>query len=252
MNLQDRVIAPGFVHEEELAVLMQSCRALVFPSLFEGFGMPVLEAMSFDKPVLCSSVTSLPEVAGDAALFFDPRRPADIVHAVERIESEPLLREELIRRGRHRLLAFTTPAQMAGAYLDLFQQVVGGITDFSDAIYGVYGDGWTSDRVYVSYREASEPRELEITMTAPPWLPFDRLSVKMSENGEKGIDTHLLRAGGEAQIKRRLRAHGGFVEIAIAPVFQPSALGLNEDPRFLGCRCVECAIVSPSGRQRLL
>jgi glycosyltransferase involved in cell wall biosynthesis len=54
---------------------MTSCLAVIFPSLYEGFGMPVIEAMAAGKPVLCSNVTSLPEIAGGAALLFDPRKP---------------------------------------------------------------------------------------------------------------------------------------------------------------------------------
>ncbi len=67
MGQKDWIVLPGFLTEEEFAAIFASCLALVFPSLYEGFGMPVLEAMALEKPVICSNVTSLPEVAGDAA-----------------------------------------------------------------------------------------------------------------------------------------------------------------------------------------
>jgi len=78
--------------QEQLEAVWCGCEFLIFPSLYEGFGIPVLEAMSIGKPVLCSNTTSLPGVAGKAALYFDPRKPGDIVHCLERITREPGLR----------------------------------------------------------------------------------------------------------------------------------------------------------------
>jgi glycosyltransferase involved in cell wall biosynthesis len=114
----------GFVPEAEFAALMQSCRALVFPSLYEGFGLPVLEAMACDRPVLCSNTTSLPEVAGDAAVVFDPLDAEAIASAIERLESEPELETALVQRGRKRVAYFGSARDMAAKYLDLFHQAL--------------------------------------------------------------------------------------------------------------------------------
>jgi glycosyltransferase involved in cell wall biosynthesis len=86
--------------------------------------MPVLEAMAAGIPVLCANATSLPEVAGDAALLFDPRDPGAIAGTIERLESEPGLAEDLVRRGHARRATFGTPRDMAGRYLDLFHALV--------------------------------------------------------------------------------------------------------------------------------
>ena len=80
-GLTSRVVLPGFVDDTCFAALLHGCLALIFPSLYEGFGMPVLEAMAIGKAVLCSNLTSLPEVAGDAAMYFDPRSPYAIAEA---------------------------------------------------------------------------------------------------------------------------------------------------------------------------
>ena len=123
MGLATRMVFPGYLADEDFRGLLQACLALIFPSLYEGFGMPLLEAMALDKPVLCSNVTSLPEIAGEAALLFDPRKPADIVNAIERIESDETLRTRLICRGAQRLSALGNPESMARQYLQVFRTV---------------------------------------------------------------------------------------------------------------------------------
>lgn len=125
MQLEDWVVFPGYLADEELAGLMASCRALIFPSLYEGFGMPILEAMAFGKPVLCSNVTSLPEIAGDAAVFFDPKKPVEIAQAIMRIENEPALLSKLIECGYAHVATFGGPQKMAMQYLQIFHNVVG-------------------------------------------------------------------------------------------------------------------------------
>ena len=85
-----------------LVALFQSAEALVFPSTFEGFGMPVLEAMAAGVPVACSDIPPLREVAGDAALFFDPYSPERIADGIRRVLDEPDLRGSMIARGKER------------------------------------------------------------------------------------------------------------------------------------------------------
>ena len=95
-----RIHFGGWVSDEELAGLYDLATCLVFPSLAEGFGLPVLEAMQRALPVACSNTTSLPEVAGDAALYFDPTDTAAIREALERLLKDAGLREHLAAAGR--------------------------------------------------------------------------------------------------------------------------------------------------------
>jgi glycosyltransferase involved in cell wall biosynthesis len=124
MGLDEWIIMPGFLSDIEFASLMAGCRAVIFPSLFEGFGMPILEAMAHKKPVLCSNLTSLPEIAGTATLLFDPRKPTAIVAAIHRIEYEPALLAELAKRGTEHVKSFGTATDMAKEYLSVFQEVM--------------------------------------------------------------------------------------------------------------------------------
>lgn len=104
---RDRLVVTGYVASEDLPALLSGALAYVLPSWYEGFGLPVLEAMACDTPVICSNVSSLPEVAGDAALLIDPRDASALAHAMARIYRDPALREALVKRGRVRVGAFS-------------------------------------------------------------------------------------------------------------------------------------------------
>jgi glycosyltransferase involved in cell wall biosynthesis len=99
LGLQDRVIFTGFVKQNDLPKLYRGARALVFVSFYEGFGLPVLEAMASGVPVITSCTTSLGEVAGDAALLVEPTDINEISLAMYKVNSDDLLRQKLIRLG---------------------------------------------------------------------------------------------------------------------------------------------------------
>jgi len=101
------VEATGYLDEAELARVLQQADALIFPSLYEGFGLPVLEAMAAGVPVICSNVTAMPEVAGDAAVYFDPRDVEDMASSIARVSRDAGLRAELAARGLVRAAGFS-------------------------------------------------------------------------------------------------------------------------------------------------
>lgn len=107
LGIASRVTFAGYVTQEELRALYSDALAFVFPSLAEGFGLPVLEAMACGTPVVTSRVTSLPEVAGDAAILLNPTSIVQIANALKAIVLRKDLREELIRRGRRRVRRFS-------------------------------------------------------------------------------------------------------------------------------------------------
>jgi glycosyltransferase involved in cell wall biosynthesis len=100
LGIEKNVSFTGYLKEEEKLQVLQHARMLASPSLYEGFGLPVIEAMSYDVPVACSNVAALPEVAGNAARMFDPRNVNEITAAVEEVFSDEALRARLIAAGR--------------------------------------------------------------------------------------------------------------------------------------------------------
>ena len=99
LGLAGRVIFPGYIDDADLPALLSGALAFVFPSLYEGFGIPVLEAGACGVPVITSNTSSLPEVAGDAALLVDPHDVDAIAEAMTRLVTDEALRAELARRG---------------------------------------------------------------------------------------------------------------------------------------------------------
>jgi len=122
-GLRGRVFTTGYVDEESLACLYSNARALVFPSLYEGFGLPVLEAMACGCPVICSNTASLPEVAGDAALLVDPHDVEELADAIDRVMDDSALRSDLIRKGFRRAAHFSWE-KTARETLAVFRSIV--------------------------------------------------------------------------------------------------------------------------------
>lgn len=106
-RLDSRVVLLGYVAPDCLSVLYEAASLFLFPSLEEGFGLPVLEAMAHETPVVASPTSSLPEVGGDAALYIDPWDPRDIADQIVRVAVDTDLREKMKQRGLARAREFT-------------------------------------------------------------------------------------------------------------------------------------------------
>ena len=125
MQYRDDVIFTGRVTDIELASLMASALALTYVSYFEGFGIPILEAFNCDTPVITSNLTSMPEVAGKAAILTDPFSVNSIADAMQKIASDPGFRQQLITAGREQRLKFSWE-QTAGKLWDCIEKAWGG------------------------------------------------------------------------------------------------------------------------------
>ena len=120
-RVDKQVFFVGFVSVEELAYLYSKAKLMIFPSLFEGFGIPLVEAMAAGCPVLASNLTSLPEVGVDAIEYFDPSSPQSIGKAIEMIWNDEAKREELINRGLKRAQDFSEQ-RLAHIHIMAFQK----------------------------------------------------------------------------------------------------------------------------------
>lgn len=252
MGLGDRVVFAGYVSDEELSALLTGAMALVFPSLFEGFGMPLVEAMAVGTPILSSDATSLPEVAGDAALFFDPRRPDDIVAAITRLVDEPGLCDALVRKGYERLAAIGGPGDMAREYLRIFENVLARDRTRSTAVRGLYRDGWCGARLFVAHGPAEGDRKLRVRLELPNEAPAERVRIGTFVNGYvRGAPITLTR-GRAVTIVPELSPCGGYVEFLLDGARRLDGRGPGVDPRRLSVRCHELRLSGGDGDLDLL
>lgn len=247
MGLERHVHFLGYLPEDQLIALWRGCSLLVFPSLYEGFGIPVLEAMQFGKPVLCSNVTSLPEVAGDAALYFDPRKPDEIVQCLEKIIGNQELYADLVRRGYERLSHFQSQ-DMVEKYLQCLEEVIGYPRHFRDEIKGVYRDGWTGNKLDITHSAGFTDGALELTLEVPAWAPYRKVAVSLNNHLGRRQKWTIGR-GSLCKIGLPLTETGGHLVFSIEPAFVPSKCNMGIDDRPLGALCKKCRLIS-AGEER--
>jgi alpha-1,3-rhamnosyl/mannosyltransferase len=122
LGLQNRVVVTGYLDDETLAHVYAGASAFVYPSHYEGFGLPVLEAMACGCPVICSNCSSLPEVAGDSAILIDPQDPELLANALDGVLHDSCLRQRLIYSGLQRARAFSW-SKTAVETLNVFEKI---------------------------------------------------------------------------------------------------------------------------------
>lgn len=123
-DLKQWVQMTGYLTDVELRSVYRLATAFIFPSLCEGFGLPLLEAMCSQTPVLASRTSALPEICSDAAIFFDPEQPEDMAEAILSVLKDTDLREDLVKRGEQRVLDFSWKST-AEQTLSIYRSLVG-------------------------------------------------------------------------------------------------------------------------------
>lgn len=124
LGMADRVCFPGFIPTEDMAALLSAAELLTYPSFYEGFGLPVVEAMVCGCPVVCSETSSLPEVGGDAVLYCTPTSPEDIAEKMHRVLTDRALRAQLVELGLRRGREFSME-RMTAEVFRVYREVLG-------------------------------------------------------------------------------------------------------------------------------
>ena len=242
MNLGDRIIFPGYLPNSELAALMADCVCVVFPSLYEGFGLPVIEAMAAGVPVACSNTTSLPEVAADAAILFDPRVPTQIAQAMILLVENDALRARFIQAGLQRAAEFSDTERMAREYWDLFQYALSN-EKYENLMTGTYADGWAGPRMSIQVAPEASTQSLELEFSAPEWLPQSPITIQANLRGNPQGEPLVLQRGTSEVLSLALEPAGGYYEVVITPTFVPARSGHGDDQRELSVILQRCRIV---------
>ena len=248
----------GYVPRAELPTLYAGAACLVFPSLFEGFGIPLVEAMLVGCPIAAANVASIPEVVGDAGVLFDPLDPADIGRALAAILRDPGLAAELRRRARARAELFS-PSRTATLTLEVFERVVrerptrgrrAGCEMIT--VEGVYDDRWMGrETVLALAGRALVSVEIEGELSWIPPLAPQELAVQVA-----GQPAHVvsLSTPGPFSLRVPLPPGGALpgaweVSLTSTRTFCPTELGLSADRRDLSVQLLLVRARTQDGRE---
>jgi glycosyltransferase involved in cell wall biosynthesis len=255
-RLQGLVRTLGYVPRADLPALYAGAQCLVFPSLFEGFGIPLVEAMLVGCPIAASNVASIPEVVGDAAILFDPFDPVDISRALASIIGDAEQAAALARRGRARA-EFFSASKTATATLDLFDRVVREARAHGRAgrefitVEGVYDDRWMGRESVVGLAGRSLVMvEIEGRVSELPFVLPQELAVRV-----EGRPIHIvsITTPGPFRVHVPLPPDGqsGKWEVSLVPsrTFCPLELGWSTDSRDLSVQLLSVKVRTRDGRE---
>jgi hypothetical protein len=257
-GLKELVRMLDYVSRDDLPSLYAGAACLIFPSLFEGFGIPLVEAMRVGCPIAASNVTSIPEIVGDAGVLFDPLDPADISRALAAILRDPAMATELARRGRARAELFSA-SRTAERTLELFERVGregrtrgrrGGRETIT--VEGVYNDRWMGrEAVLALAGRALVSVEIEGELSGIPSLAPQELVVQVA-----GQQAHVvsLSTPGPFSLRVPLPPGGALpgaweVSLTSSRTFCPTELGLSADSRDLSVQLLLVRARTRDGRE---
>jgi glycosyltransferase involved in cell wall biosynthesis len=254
-HLQELVRHLGYVAADDLPGLYRGATMLLFPSLFEGFGIPLVEAMALGCPIAAANTASIPEVVGDAALLFDPRQPDSIATVCFQLLTDDELRRTLIARGRARATRFSWE-RAAAETLRVFEWARAqgvAVRPVSPApgyrIEGVYRDGWAVRRVRLYLPYLPEMKALKIEGFSDHLdYPVD---LRMKVDGRRVQELSITSPGKftfVGELLRSRRAGSGVqIELIASKHFIPTEIENTLDTRRLAYQIEKLLLICAHG-----
>jgi hypothetical protein len=255
LYLHDQIRYIGYVPADDLPGLYRGAAMLLFPSLFEGFGIPLVEAMALGCPVAAAHTASIPEVVGDAAMLFDPRQPDSIAAVCSQLLADEALRQTLIARGREHATRFSWE-KTADETLRVFewaraQRVAARPVARAPGyrIEGVYRDGWAVRRVRLYLPHLPEMKALKIAGFSNH-LAYP-LALRMKVDGRQVRDLSITSPGkftfvGDL-VRSRRKVPGVQIEVIASKDFTPTAIEKTLDTRRLAYQIEKLSLICAHG-----
>ena len=237
LGIANHVVFLEYVSQEMLETYWFYAGALVFPSLHEGFGIPILEAMHYNVPVICHEGTALKEVGGNACRFCDCRKPLKLAEELLKVSSDPALREDFVKRGRSQLNNFDIEIIMNRLLDKLLESIESDNIPLSSK--GIYSDGWIENKCLSNLPKKLGRTEIAIELFS---FPEDRyISIFLDEYSFGSYD---LKVGAPNKISFFANIEGQNLRIESSDTSKLS----DEDPRSLGVR-IESINLSPDNAE---
>lgn len=230
MKIAEQTVITGYVSNEELYSILKHSKGLIYPSLFEGFGIPVVEAMHLHKLIACSNLTSLPEIGCDAICYFDPKKPDEILKGI-RFLSEQEVTDATIRAYDEKLQDYATE-KMVDAYLTVFGETVNDkdLLVFEEDLLGIYQDGWTGSEVVLQLKD-KQGGKVRMQLALPE---FVGMGEKLTIDNNGTVREVQMRPGEVLDLEEEIRDRHCTLTIRIGKTWSPREVLKSEDTRQLG------------------
>lgn len=243
MKLEGRTVITGYVTNEELYSILKNAKGLIYPSLFEGFGIPVVEAMHLHKLIACSDLTSLPEIGCEAIYYFNPKKPDDILKGICFL-AENEVTDNVIAEYTKKLKEYETD-KMVGGYLKVFQEVIEKKEDFAfqDDISGIYPDSWSAQEISIQMKGKAGAK-MNAVLSLPEFVGI-KIKLRIEHNGKKA--QAIMNPGDSFSFEEALQENKEEINIYLSKTWSPQTVLKSEDARQLGVMIDKLELITADG-----
>lgn len=230
MKVSEYVIITGYVTNEELYSIMKNAKGLIYPSLFEGFGIPIVEAMHLHKLIASSNLTSLPEIGCESIYYFNPKKPDEILKGICYL-AENDITDEIIQEYDEKLQDYEMD-KMVDAYLKVFEDTINSKEDlvFQEEVTGIYPDGWSESEIAVQLKNRLGGK-VRILISLPEFAGIKE-KVTLKNNGK--AREILVHSGESIALEEKINDNCCTISISMNKLWSPQKVLRTEDTRKLG------------------
>lgn len=243
MGIDEYVSITGYITNEELYSILENSKGLIYPSLFEGFGIPVVEAMHLHKLIASSNLTSLPEIGCDEIYYFNPKKPDEILRGIHFL-AENEMTDSIITKYDEKLKDYESD-KMVEAYLKVFKDVLEKKEAFifQEEVTGIYPDGWSGDEIVIQLKNRVGGR-LKMKATMPE---FTRLKEKIIIRYNEKAQWITLNPGDSYELEEEIIDNCSTITFRMSKLWSPESVLKSEDKRSLGVLVENITLESDSG-----
>lgn len=243
LKIEDLTVITGYVSNEELYSILKNAKGLIYPSLFEGFGIPVVEAMHLQKLIASSNKTSLPEIGCEAICYFDPRKPDEILKGI-RYLAETEINDDIKAEYAEKLKEYETD-KMVKEYLRVFENVINNKDElvFREGVDGIYPDGWSMTEVSVSLKDRTGGK-IKGKLVLPEFVN-DKIKVTIEQ--KRNSNEVLMEKGQVFEWTEDISDKRMDLSIRMSKTWSPKVVLKSEDDRQLGVMVEELLLITEQG-----
>lgn len=239
LEIDGNVVITKYLKEEELFSILKHARGLIFPSLFEGFGIPLVEAMHLGKLIASSNKTSLPEVGCDAIYYFDPRKADEIYAGIEYLYNNEMT-DDILAEYQEKLKEYQTDV-MVDKYLEVFETALKADkkTLSKDACYDIYPDMWLGETFRIDLAE-HKGQKVKVIFNLPDYVG-KKVRIRVEKENETKM--YKFKTGRMVFVEELINSDSESISFHFLDIWTPAMQGMGDDQRKLSVLLSDVEIV---------